>query len=165
MATKAAPRKPRAKPAQAEEKNLASIMKLLLADEFVLYTKLRNYHWNVRGPNFLTLHRLFEEQYDALALVIDEIAEDIRAQGVMAPGTLDEFKKLTRLSEKPGVYPDWRTMVKELVADHESLVKTLEADIEFIDDEIDDDAAEKFLTELVDQHQKMAWLLQMHLEE
>lgn len=165
MATKAAPRKPKAKPAQAEDKSLSGIMKVLLADEYVLYTKLRNYHWNVRGPNFLTLHRLFEEQYTALALVIDEIAEDIRQQGSMAPGTLDEFKQLTRLSEKPGVYPDWRTMVTELAADHESLVSALEADVEYIDSEIDDDAAENFLTELVDQHQKMAWLLKMHLEE
>ncbi len=165
MATRTAARKPKAKPAPAEEKNLSSIMKVLLADEFVLYTKLRNYHWNVRGPNFLTLRRLFEEQYNALALIIDEVAEDIRAQGVMAPGTLDEFKQLTRLSEKPGVYPDWRTMVSELAADHDSLVSALEADIEYIDDEIDDDAAENFLTELVDQHQKMAWLLRMHLEE
>ncbi len=165
MATKTAPRKPKAKPAPAEEKNLSSIMKVLLADEFVLYTKLRNYHWNVRGPNFLTLHRLFEEQYNALADVIDEIAEDIRQGGDMAPGTLDEFKQLTRLSEKPGVYPDWRTMVSELAADHDRLVSALEADIEYIDDEIDDDAAENFLTELVNQHQKMAWLLRMHLEE
>lgn len=165
MATKAAPRKPKAKPAQADEKNLTSIMKLLLADEYVLYTKLRNYHWNVRGPNFLTLHRLFEEQYNALALIIDEVAEDIRQQGAMAPGTLDEFMQLARLTEKPGVYPDWRTMVTELADDHESLVKWLEADVEFIDDQIDDDAAENFLIELVDQHQKMAWLLRMHLED
>lgn len=144
---------------------LNSTMKVLLADEFVLYTKLRNYHWNVRGPNFISLHRLMEEQYTELAEVIDEIAERIRQYGDFAPGTLEEFRQLTRLSEQPGEYPDWRAMVSNLVADHENMIRTLREDTENIDEDVDDDAAESFLSDLVDHHQKMAWMLRMHLEE
>lgn len=151
--------------AQTKRIELNTTMKVLLADEFLLYTKLRNYHWNVRGPNFISLHRLLEEQYEAVADIVDEIAERIRQYGEFAPGTLDEFKQLTRLDEQPGEHPDWRTMIGNLVSDHESLIREIRTDIENIDEDVDDEAAESFLSELVDQHQKMAWMLRMHLEE
>ena len=83
-----------------------------LADAFALRLKLRKYHWNVTGPQFLTLHEIFEEQYNALTLTIDEIAERIRTYGYYAPGTLEEFKELTRISENPDNYPDAMQMVK-----------------------------------------------------
>ncbi len=150
---------------QTKRIEVSTTMKVLLADEFLLYTKLRNYHWNVRGPNFIALHRLFEEQYEALAEIVDEVAERIRQYGEFAPGTLEEFKQLSRLAEQPQEYPDWRTMIGNLVADHETIIRELRTDIENIDEDVDDEAAESFLSELVDQHQKMAWMLRMHLEE
>lgn len=143
---------------------LADMFKRLLADEMVLYTKLRNYHWNVTGPTFAMLHELFEEQYTELADVIDDIAERIRQYGVMAPGTLAEFQQLARLSEHPGEYPDARTMVANLVADHEALVRTLREDEETMDDDYEDVGAQDFVTGLLQRHQKMAWLLRAHLE-
>jgi starvation-inducible DNA-binding protein len=145
-------------------RGVADILKTLLADEMLLYVKLRNYHWNITGPQFIALHELFEEQYDALAEVIDDTAERIRQYGEMTPGTLEEFKKLARLTEQPGEYPDWRTMVANLVADHEALIRCLREDTDTIDDDYDDIASEDFLTGLLQQHQKMAWLLRAHLE-
>jgi starvation-inducible DNA-binding protein len=143
---------------------VVGILKTLLADEMVLYTRLRNYHWNVTGLQFQPLHDLFEEQYDELAEVIDDTAERIRQYGAMAPGTLEEFKALTRLSEQPGVYPDARTMIANLLDDHETMIRHLRADCDTIDDEYDDIASEDYLTGLLQQHQKMAWKLRAHLE-
>lgn len=143
---------------------LVKILKTLLADEVVLYTKLRNYHWNVTGPYFRPLHALFEEQYDQVAEIIDEVAERIRQFGPYAPGTLKEFQQLARLDEQPGVYPDARTMVANATADHEALVRSLRIDIEAIDDDSDEAGVIDLLTGLLQQHQKMAWMLRTFLE-
>lgn len=141
-----------------------NVLKTLLADEFVLYTKLRNYHWNVTGPHFKALHALFEEQYDDLAEIIDETAERIRQFGEMSPGTMAEFLQAARLTEQPGIYPDWQTMVSSAQADHEALVRALREDIETIDDDADEVGVEDLLTGFLQQHQKMAWMLRAHLE-
>jgi starvation-inducible DNA-binding protein len=143
---------------------IVNILKTLLADEFVLYTKLRNYHWNVTGPQFYPLHELFERQYDELEAVLDDTAERIRQFGAMAPATLTEYQQLARLKEHPGEYPDARTMVQNAVADHEALIRYLRADTELVDDEHEDIGVEDFLTGRLQQHQKMAWLLRAHLE-
>ncbi len=143
---------------------MLNILSKLLADEMVLYAKLRNYHWNVTGPHFHSLHEMFEDQYTQIAEVVDEVAERIRQYGANAPGTLAEFIQLTRLSEHPGTYPNAKTMVGNAVADHESLIRFLRADIEEIDDEADDVGAEDLLTGLLQQHQKMAWMLRTYLE-
>lgn len=150
---------------EKSQENIANILKIGLADETVLYQKLRNYHWNVSGHHFFELHKAFEDQYNEIADVIDEVAERIRQYGVYAPGTMQEFKQLTRLSEQPGVYPDARTMVANLVADHETMIRNLREDIESIDDNDDDVGAEDLLTGILQQHQKMAWMLRMYLEE
>lgn len=144
---------------------LAGIFKTLLADEYVLYTKARNYHWNVTGPQFIALHRFFEELYTALETVIDEVAERIRQYGQMAPGTMAEFLQLARLKEEaPATYPNAREMVVRLLADYEALVRYLREDIEKIDDDYEDDGAEDYLTTLLQQHQKTAWMLRSLLE-
>lgn len=144
---------------------LAGIFKTLLADEYVLYTKARNYHWNVTGPQFIALHRFFEELYTALETVIDEVAERIRQYGQMAPGTMAEFLQLARLKEEaPATYPNAREMVVRLLADYEALVRYLRDDIEKIDDDFEDDGAEDYLTMLLQQHQKTAWMLRSLLE-
>lgn len=144
-------------------KGVVEIFNTLLADEHVLYMKLRKYHWNVTGPHFNTLHVAFETQYTALEPIIDEIAERIRQYGVLAPGTLGEMAELARLEEQAGHNPDAATMVAELVADHETLVRHLREDIEKAD-EYDDVSAEDYLTGLLQQHQKFAWLLRATLE-
>src|SRR5947199_10671321 len=87
---------------------VASILNALLADEYVLYTKTRNYHWNVVGPQFNDLHRFFEAQYEALDDIVDEVAERVRSVGGQALGTLAEFAKHARLTERLGEYPDAR---------------------------------------------------------
>lgn len=143
---------------------VVNVLKHLLADEFLLYTKLRNYHWNVTGPQFVQLHELFEKQYDALAEVVDNVAERIRQYGAFAPGTMTEFLELARLEEETiNTYPSARDMVARAVADHEALVRSLREDIETVDD-LDDEGAEDMLIGLMQEHQEMAWFLRAFLE-
>ena len=131
----------------------------LLADEFVLYTKTRKYHWNVVGPRFHDLHIFFEKQYEQLDEIMDEVAENARQFGGIALGTLAEFGKTTRLKEEPGVNPDADTMVKNLLADHETIARELREDIKKADEEFDAADAAEFLTSILEAHNKMAWML------
>lgn len=143
---------------------VVEVLQTVLADEFILYTKLRNYHWNVTGTHFRALHLLFEEQYTAIETTIDETAERIRTYGAKAIGTTSEFSKTSRLQEQPGEYPEARQMVANLAADHETMVRNLREDVEKMD-EYDDVAGEDFLTGLLQTHQTMAWMLRSFLEE
>ena len=143
---------------------IVGILATTLADEFVLRTRLRNYHWNVRGHLFHALHEMFEEQYEQLSETIDDIAERIRSYGVMTPGTLEEFRHMTRLSEQPGEYPESTLMVSNLVSDHEILIRHLRADIERVGETHNDVASEDFLTGLLQAHQEMAWMLRTFIE-
>ena len=147
-----------------QRQDVATILKIILADESLVYQRLRNYHWNVTGPHFFELHIALEKQYDEIAEVVDEVAERIRQFGVFAPGTLEEFKQITRMNEEPGVYPDARTMVANLVADHEAVIRNLRGDIEMIDKQDDEVGVVDLLTGILQQHQKMAWMLRMYLE-
>jgi len=135
------------------------ILGRMLADEFALYTLLRKYHWNVRGALFAPLHALFEEQYDALAETIDELAERIRMLGELAPGTWAEFSELTALTERPGHNPDALTMVAELVAAHEHMIRAYRAAIEAEGDDALDVGTEDFFTGILQAHEKAAWML------
>lgn len=141
-------------------KGVVKILKTLLADESVLYAKLRNYHWNITGVDFYPLHAAFESQFREIADVADDVAERIRQYGANAPGTMDEFIRKTRLGEEPGVYPDSRTMVVNLVADHEIIIRCLREDIE----KIEDVGAADLMTGLLQRHEKMAWMLRACLE-
>lgn len=136
---------------------------VLLADEHVLYLKLRNYHWNVTGPHFGPLHALFEDQYTALAGSIDEVAERIRMLGGTAPGSMKAFLKLTRLKEDTGAPPKANDMIKALLADHEAIAVALRKDIGKAGD-LGDEATADFLTGLLAAHEKAAWFLRSHLE-
>lgn len=149
---------------EKQPNSVVKSLKVLLADESVLYTRLRNYHWNVTGVDFYALHAAFEDQLDDIAVVIDDIAERIRQLGVHAPGTMDEFIRKARLEEDPRVYPDARTMVANLVADHESVVLFLRNDIKQMTHESGDVGVIDLLTTILQQHQKMAWMLWMYLE-
>jgi starvation-inducible DNA-binding protein len=142
---------------------VVSVLGTLLADEYVLYTKTRNYHWNVVGPQFNDLHKFFEAQYEALDEFIDEVAERSRSLGGRALGTLAEFQQVTRLKEEPGRAPDARTMIGHLLADHEHLVRALRADLQTVLDEHGDAGTSDFLTGLMEKHEKMAWMLRAFL--
>lgn len=143
---------------------VVELLKAALADQHVLFMRMRNYHWNVTGPQFQQLHELIEAQYDQIADAIDETAERIRQYGEFAPGTLQEMLDLTRMSEEPGVVPSAREMVANLVADHEAIIRQLREDTETAGEKYEDISVEDYFTGLVQAHQKMAWLLRSHLE-
>ncbi len=144
---------------------VVGILNTLLADEVLLYTKTRNYHWNVRGPQFNDLHKFFDAQYGELNGIVDEVAERARSLGGTALGTLVEFQKAARLKEKPGDAPHARAMLANLLADHEALVRFLREDLQAAQDKHGDAGTCDFLTGLMEQHEKMAWMLRAFLEE
>jgi len=138
---------------------VVGILNMLLADEYLLYTKTRNYHWNVVGPQFNDLHKFFESQYEALDDIVDDVAERARALGGHAQGTLAEFIKLARLTERPGSYPDAKAMLAQLLADHETVIRHLREDAEIVMDKHHDAGTNDFLIGLMEQHEKLAWML------
>ena len=140
------------------------ILNTLLADEFVLYTKMRNYHWNVTGPDFSELHKFFEAQYEELETIMDDVAERARALGGNAAATLKEYTKRTRLDEFPNDYPGAKKMIGNLVSDHEAIIRVLRTDLEACADTWGDMGTSDFLTGLMEQHEKMAWMLRSYLE-
>lgn len=145
--------------------NIVGILDNILADEYVLYTKTRNYHWNVVGPHFNEYHETFEEQYEELSDDVDEIAERIRSLGFRAPSTLSEFQKNSQLKEHPGEYPDANTMASNLLGDHESIIQTLREKSAEISGQYSDVGTEDFLVGLMEKHEKTAWILRSILEE
>lgn len=151
-------------PGQTRE-GVGRMLNLLLADEHVLYIKTRNYHWNVTGPRFHSLHEFLEDQYTLLAEAIDEIAERARTVGVHASGTMAEFVDRARLREEPGPVPDAQTMLKNLLHDHEAVVVQLRKDVDRCDDELNDQGTADFLTGLMEKHEKQAWMLRAHLDD
>jgi starvation-inducible DNA-binding protein len=130
----------------------------ILADEFVLYTKTRNYHWNVVGQNFYQLHQFFDAQAIELNKNVDEVAERVRALGGRPIATLSEFVAGTRLSEEPGKNFPAKEMVAKLQADQELIIRSIRADLVKIT-KLDDAGTLEFLAGLLEQHEKMAWTL------
>lgn len=149
----------------AERIGVVDTLRTVLADEYVLYTRLRNAHWNVTGPSFHALHEMYEEQYEAIEEIIDDVAERVRTYGEYAPGTMREFIELARLGENPGHYPDAMTMTAELMAFHEAMVRNLRIDVNRVGSELEDVGAEDFLTGLLQQHQEYAWMLRAFIQE
>jgi starvation-inducible DNA-binding protein len=140
------------------------ILNSLLADEYVLYTKTRNYHWHVTGFHFSELHKFFESQYEELEKTIDEVAERARSLGGKSLGTLKEFLQHTCLKETPGKHPAAERMVGDLLNDHEAIIRSLREDLMACDEKYGDTGTNDFLTGLMEQHEKMAWMLRAHLE-
>ena len=149
---------------EQSRRKVTDILNQMLSDEFVLYTKLRNYHWNVVGPMFQPLHELFEEQYDEIEEIIDETAERTRMLGIKSIGTMQEFLQNTTLEEQPNDYPNAMTMIANLVADHETLIRNLRNGLEACE-QFGDAGTVDFLTVSMAKHEKMAWLLRAFLEE
>jgi starvation-inducible DNA-binding protein len=142
---------------------VVGLLSKLLADEYVLYAKTRNYHWNVVGPHFNDLHKFFESQYEQIDSDIDEIAERIRSLGEKTPATLAEFVKNARIKEHSG-FPSAGKMVSNLVSDHESVVQSLREAISTCEQNKDAGTAD-FLTGLMEKHEKTAWMLRSVLEK
>lgn len=135
----------------------------LLADTYTLYLKTHNFHWNVTGPMFQTLHLMFEQHYTELATAVDEIAERIRALGFPAPATYSEFARLTAIQETAGV-PKAKEMIRLLVDGHQIVAKTAREIISIAEDSHDAPTAD-LLTRRMEIHEKTAWMLRSLLEE
>lgn len=147
-------------------KNSAAValsLNKLLADEHVLYMKTRRAHWNVEGPDFLTIHRFFEEQYKQLESIIDDVAERIRIIGHFAEGTLAWFLNETSLMEETRQKNDSAGYMKSLLSDHENIIMHLRENIEQYNEWKDAGSAD-FVTGLMETHEKMAWMLRAHLK-
>jgi len=142
---------------------VVDILNTVLSDEYLLYTKTRNYHWNVTGPQFNDLHKFFEAQYEELNEFVDDVAERARQLGGRAFGSLAEFVKAARLKEAPGAVPAAKDMMATLLADHETIIRSLRADIGPVVDKYQDVGTSDFLTGLLEKHEKMAWMLRAFL--
>ena len=142
---------------EADRVAIAEGLSRLLADSYTLYLKTHNYHWNVVGPMFNTLHLMFEEQYTELALAVDQIAERIRALGEPAPGSYREFAELSSVPEEDD-RPDANEMVLRLVAGQEAVVRTARS-VFPVTDAANDEATADLLTQRMQVHEKTAWML------
>lgn len=142
---------------------IASGLKDLLANSYTLFVKTHHFHWNVTGPMFNTLHAMFEEQYNELFLAVDMIAERIRSLGEYAPGSFAQFSELATVKESTEVLPALK-MVRELVSDHETIVRTSRKVLEVAADAGDDSTAD-LVTERLRFHEKTAWMLRSILVE
>lgn len=140
---------------------IASGLSKLLADSYTLYLQTHNFHWNVTGPMFQTLHTMFETQYTELALAVDEIAERIRALGEKAPGTYAAFSKLTSIEEKD--IDNAQDMIRALVLGQESVVRTARSLYPMLGD-ANDEASADLITQRINVHEKTAWMLRSLLE-
>jgi starvation-inducible DNA-binding protein len=147
----------------SQRKGVVEILNRLLADEVVLYIKTRNFHWNVEGPDFSETHKFFEAQYEQLDEIMDEVAERSRALGGRAAGSLAEYLKLTRLKDDNGKTAGEKAMIKALLGDHETIVQRLRKEVELVGGKLGDVGTNDFLTGLIEQHEKMAWMLRSYL--
>ncbi len=140
-----------------QRERIADGLSRLLADSYTLYIKTHNFHWNVTGPMFATLHNMFEEQYTELAAAVDEIAERIRALGVVAPGSYKQFSELSSIEEETG-HPAAEQMIEQLVAGHEAVARTARSAFAAADEAGDEPSAD-LLTQRMQIHEKTAWML------
>jgi len=148
------------------EKNLSksvSLLEVILADEMTLYIKTRKFHWNVSGESFMELHKLFQGQYTELEEAIDQVAERIGKLGEKTIGTMHEFLKHSSIKEHPGKHESSKDMIKELHADHQTIVIRLRKDIEECAEKNKDSGTADFLTGLMEQHETTVWILGRYL--
>lgn len=149
--------------AEQHRRQIAEGLARLLADSYTLYLKTHNFHWNVTGPMFSTLHALFEEHYTELATAVDEIAERIRALGVAAPGSYKQFSQLSSIEEETGV-PTAEEMIAQLVQGQEAVVRTARSIFPVVETAHDEPSAD-LLTQRMQIHEKNAWMLRSLLEK
>jgi starvation-inducible DNA-binding protein len=147
---------------EGDRTEIAAGLSNLLADTYTLYLKTHNFHWNVTGPMFQTLHLMFEQQYNELALAVDQIAERIRSLGEPAPGTYSDYAKLSSISETTGV-PEATDMIRLLVEGNEAVVRTARNTFAAAERGGDESTAD-LLTQRMSQHEKTAWMLRSLLQ-
>lgn len=150
--------------ADAHRQAIANKLNHLLSDEFVLYTKTRKFHWNVKGIHFHDLHVFFESQYNDLAGMMDEVAERIRKLGHYALGTLQQFLGETDLLEHTDDGSSAEIMIEALLEDHETIIREIRHAIDPIEEEYKDAGTADFLTGLMEKHESMAWMLRAMLQ-
>jgi starvation-inducible DNA-binding protein len=156
-------KKARAKSAHPKPDKVAEATARLLADSYTLYLKTHNYHWNVTGPMFTTLHTLFETQYTELALAVDEIAERIRALGYVAPGSYADFARLATVKDAARAVPRAHEMIQQLVADNGTVGASARAVFDLAE-AAGDQATADLAVRRMQQAEKNAWMLRSHLE-
>jgi starvation-inducible DNA-binding protein len=169
MATSATPLTSRKRPINiginaADRSAIADGLSRLLADTYTLYLTTHNFHWNVTGPMFNTLHVMFMEQYTELWNAVDSIAERIRALDHIAPGSYQQFKSLASVADAPAAPPKALEMVAVLVQGHETVARTARDVFELADQAKDQPTAD-LLTQRLDVHEKSAWMLRSLLDE
>lgn len=147
---------------EKQRNEISQGLKKLLADEYTLYLKTHNFHWNVTGPHFTSLHKMFEDQYTELAVAVDDIAERIRALGHYAPASYKKFSELTSLKEEDGV-PNWQDMVQQLINGQEAVVRTARGCLD-IAEKANDQPTLDLLTQRMFYHEKTAWMLRSLLD-
>lgn len=145
-----------------DRQDIANGLSKLLADTYTLYLKTHNFHWNVTGPMFQTLHLMFETQYTELSLAVDLIAERIRSLGVYAPGTYKQFSALSSIKEEEGI-PKAQDMIRLLVEGQEAVVRTARS-LYSVVEKANDEATADLLTQRIQLHEKTAWMLRSLLE-
>ena len=148
--------------AEADRAAIAEGLSRLLADTYTLYLKTHNFHWNVTGPMFNTLHLMFEGQYNELALAVDAIAERIRALGFPAPGTYAAYARLSSIKEEEGV-PNAQEMIRLLVQGQEAVVRTARSIFPLLE-KVSDEPTADLLTQRMQIHEKTAWMLRSLLD-
>lgn len=146
----------------SKREDIAKGLSRVLADTYTLYLKTHNFHWNVTGPMFQTLHLMFETHYNELALAVDLVAERIRALGLPAPGTYRAFAELSAIKEEDGV-PKAQDMIRKLVEGHETVARTARQVFK-VANEVSDQPTCDLLTQRMQVHEKTAWMLRSLLE-
>ena len=139
------------------------LLSVILSDEMTLYIKTRKFHWNVCGESFMELHKLFESQYKELEEIIDLVAERISKLGGKTIGTMKEYTQHSKLKESPEKYPTQKEMLKELLADYETIIIQLRKDIDLSNDKNKDAGTTDFLTGIMQEHETTAWVLIRYL--
>jgi starvation-inducible DNA-binding protein len=150
-----------------KKENLSKVAQALsgfLSDEFLIYLKTRNAHWNIEGPDFHQMHKFFEQQYEQLDETMDQVAERIRMLGHYAPATMRSYLDLTHLTEQSREKNDSVGFIKELLGDHESIIIRLRENINLFSSKLNDLGTSDFITGLMETHEKMAWMLRAHLK-
>lgn len=147
---------------QKQKKDSSLILQKLLANQYLLYTKTRNYHWNIEGPSFLQMHEFYERLYTELEEGFDEVAERIRQLGHYSEGRLKDFLKITDLEEQD--YPNHQTeQITNLLNDHETIIRRLRGDVDKLTDDIKDSGTADFVTGMMEKHEQWAWFLRSYL--
>ncbi len=139
-------------------KQVSQKLSYLLCNEFIIYIKTLKFHWNVTGSDFKPLHLFFEEQYEELLQIVDDVAERIRSLGYFSPGTATEFLKNAELTEAVGENPPAAAMLTLLLHDHEAIIRIIRKEIDATT-ALGDAGTNNFLCDLMERHEKMAWML------